>query len=230
QTEVEESTNNATVLVNHTVDVATHSASQAQNVSEDIKQLVSNIDTVREKISSLTQRTEEVSSILVVIKGIAEQTNLLALNAAIEAARAGEQGRGFAVVAEEVRNLASRTAEATGNIEHIISQFQQGSEESLTSVDTVCQFAHQRSVDVETLSATMHNVVDEMRQVLRHAEDIQNQTQTTSDVSQHIQSKIDVITLHANDTSQSASHTRDISVDLEHLSERLEQLLNQFTL
>ncbi|EGR1563235.1 methyl-accepting chemotaxis protein [Vibrio alginolyticus] len=230
QTAVEDSTNNATVLVNHTVDVATHSANQAHNVSEDIKQLVSNIDTVREKISSLNQRTEEVSSILVVIKGIAEQTNLLALNAAIEAARAGEQGRGFAVVAEEVRNLASRTAEATGNIEHIISQFQQGSEESLTSVDTVCQFAHQRSVDVEALSATMHNVVDEMRQVLRHAEDIQNQTQTTSDVSQHIQSKIDVITLHANDTSQSASHTRDISVDLEHLSERLEQLLNQFTL
>ncbi|MDG2664704.1 methyl-accepting chemotaxis protein, partial [Vibrio parahaemolyticus] len=61
QTAVEDSTNNATVLVNHTVDVATHSASQAHNVSEDIKQLVSNIDTVREKISSLNQRTEEVS-------------------------------------------------------------------------------------------------------------------------------------------------------------------------
>ncbi|WP_272166318.1 methyl-accepting chemotaxis protein [Vibrio diabolicus] len=230
QTAVEDSTNNATALVNHTVDVATHSASQAHSVSEDIKQLVSNIDGVREKISSLNQRTEEVSSILGVIKGIAEQTNLLALNAAIEAARAGEQGRGFAVVAEEVRNLASRTAEATGNIEHIISQFQQGSEESLASVDTVCQFAHQRSVDVETLSVTMHNVVDEMHQVLKHAENIQSQTQTTSDVSQRIQSKIDVITLHADDTSQSASHTRDISVDLEHLSERLEQLLNQFTL
>lgn len=230
QTAVEDSTNNATALVNHTVDVATHSASQAHSVSEDIKHLVSNIDGVREKISSLNQRTEEVSSILGVIKGIAEQTNLLALNAAIEAARAGEQGRGFAVVAEEVRNLASRTAEATGNIEHIISQFQQGSEESLASVDTVCQFAHQRSVDVETLSVTMHNVVDEMHQVLKHAENIQSQTQTTSEVSQRIQSKIDVITLHADDTSQSASHTRDISVDLEHLSERLEQLLNQFTL
>ncbi|HHF3145314.1 TPA: methyl-accepting chemotaxis protein [Vibrio diabolicus] len=230
QTAVEDSTNNATALVNHTVDVATHSASQAHSVSEDIKHLVNNIDGVREKISSLNQRTEEVSSILGVIKGIAEQTNLLALNAAIEAARAGEQGRGFAVVAEEVRNLASRTAEATGNIEHIISQFQQGSEESLASVDTVCQFAHQRSVDVETLSVTMHNVVDEMHQVLKHAENIQSQTQITSDVSQRIQSKIDVITLHADDTSQSASHTRDISVDLEHLSERLEQLLNQFTL
>lgn len=227
---VEQATIDATTLVNHTVDVATSSAGQAHHVSEDIKNLVTDIDQVREKITTLNQQTEEVSSILGVIKGIAEQTNLLALNAAIEAARAGDQGRGFAVVADEVRNLASRTAEATSNIETIISQFQQGSEESLSSVDSVCEFAHQRSVDVEALSATMRNVVDEMHQVLKHAENIQQQTQTTSGVSKHIQAKVDTITLHANETSQSASHTRDISVDLEHLSERLESLLNQFTL
>lgn len=227
---VEQATIDATTLVNHTVDVATSSAGQAHHVSEDIKSLVTDIDKVREKITTLNQQTEEVSSILGVIKGIAEQTNLLALNAAIEAARAGDQGRGFAVVADEVRNLASRTAEATSNIETIISQFQQGSEESLSSVDSVCEFAHQRSVDVEALSATMKNVVDEMHQVLKHAENIQQQTQTTSGVSKHIQAKVDTITLHANETSQSASHTREISVDLEHLSERLESLLNQFTL
>ncbi|MET2947813.1 methyl-accepting chemotaxis protein [Vibrio owensii] len=227
---VEQATIDATTLVNHTVDVATSSAGQAHHVSEDIKNLVTDIDQVREKITTLNQQTEEVSSILGVIKGIAEQTNLLALNAAIEAARAGDQGRGFAVVADEVRNLASRTAEATSNIETIISQFQQGSEESLSSVDSVCEFAHQRSVDVEALSATMRNVVDEMHQVLTHAENIQQQTQTTSGVSKHIQAKVDTITLHANETSQSASHTREISVDLEHLSERLESLLNQFTL
>ncbi|WP_039988363.1 methyl-accepting chemotaxis protein [Vibrio owensii] len=230
QSVVEQATIDATTLVNHTVDVATSSAGQAHHVSEDIKSLVTDIDKVREKITTLNQQTEEVSSILGVIKGIAEQTNLLALNATIEAARAGDQGRGFAVVADEVRNLASRTAEATSNIETIISQFQQGSEESLSSVDSVCEFAHQRSVDVEALSATMRNVVDEMHQVLKHAENIQQQTQTTSGVSKHIQAKVDTITLHANETSQSASHTREISVDLEHLSERLESLLNQFTL
>ncbi|KIF54120.1 methyl-accepting chemotaxis protein [Vibrio owensii] len=230
QSVVEQATIDATTLVNHTVDVATSSAGQAHHVSEDIKSLVTDIDKVREKITTLNQQTEEVSSILGVIKGIAEQTNLLALNAAIEAARAGDQGRGFAVVADEVRNLASRTAEATSNIETIISQFQQGSEESLSSVGSVCEFAHQRSLDVEALSATMRNVVDEMHQVLKHAENIQQQTQTTSGVSKHIQAKVDTITLHANETSQSASHTREISVDLEHLSERLESLLNQFTL
>ncbi|MCQ6508091.1 methyl-accepting chemotaxis protein, partial [Vibrio parahaemolyticus] len=78
---------------NHTVDLATNCASQAHNVSDDIKSLVRDFEQVREKITSLNQSTEEVSSILGVIKCIAEQTNLLAINAAIEAALAGAQGR-----------------------------------------------------------------------------------------------------------------------------------------
>ncbi|WP_194435504.1 methyl-accepting chemotaxis protein [Vibrio fluminensis] len=230
QDHTEQATLDATTLVNHTVEVVTQSATSAHNVSDDIKKLVGSIDNVKEKISSLNDQTTEVSSILEVISSIAEQTNLLALNAAIEAARAGEQGRGFAVVAEEVRNLAARTAEATGSIENIIEQFQQGSQESLSSVDQVSTQAHQRSEDIENLSSTMHNVVAEMHQVLEHTREIQQKTQATSSVSHHIQGKVDTITAHADDTSQFASQTRDISLDLEQLSERLEQLINQFSL
>ncbi len=88
-----------------------------------------------ESISSLSEQSAKVEGILGVIRGIAEQTNLLALNAAIEAARAGESGRGFAVVADEVRQLASRTTEATTEIETAIDKMRIDANIAVKSID-----------------------------------------------------------------------------------------------
>jgi methyl-accepting chemotaxis protein len=94
---------------------------QAVNVMRD---LARHMQTAGEGIEALNEQSLVIGTIVKTISGIAEQTNLLALNAAIEAARAGEQGRGFAVVADEVRQLASRTSQATDEIVGVVRQNQ----------------------------------------------------------------------------------------------------------
>ncbi|KKX58925.1 chemotaxis protein [Pseudomonas putida] len=94
---------------------------QAVDVMRD---LARHMQTAGDGIEALNEQSLVIGSIVKTISGIAEQTNLLALNAAIEAARAGEQGRGFAVVADEVRQLASRTSQATDEIVLVVRQNQ----------------------------------------------------------------------------------------------------------
>ncbi|GLH46089.1 PAS domain S-box protein [Pseudomonas moraviensis] len=95
---------------------------EAVNVMRDLSR---HMQAAGEGIEALNEQSLVIGTIVKTISGIAEQTNLLALNAAIEAARAGEQGRGFAVVADEVRQLASRTSQATDEIVGVVRQNQE---------------------------------------------------------------------------------------------------------
>lgn len=102
---------------------------------DDITLLENDIENATSVIHELASDTNNIGSVLDVIKGIADQTNLLALNAAIEAARAGEQGRGFAVVADEVRTLAKRTQDSTSEIQQMIERLQAASEKAVSVMD-----------------------------------------------------------------------------------------------
>ncbi|MDA9004072.1 methyl-accepting chemotaxis protein [bacterium] len=103
---------------------ATQGRKVVSDAVDNIHLLEKDIVQASDVIHKLAQDTDNIGSVLDVIRGIADQTNLLALNAAIEAARAGEQGRGFAVVADEVRTLAKRTQDSTAEIQKMIELLQ----------------------------------------------------------------------------------------------------------
>ncbi|WP_325919698.1 methyl-accepting chemotaxis protein [Pseudomonas frederiksbergensis] len=107
---------------------------QVQETVASIHALADGVTDTSGRIQQLAGRVQDISSVLDVIRSIAEQTNLLALNAAIEAARAGDAGRGFAVVADEVRALAHRTQDSTREVEDMIGNIRQDSEQALTAM------------------------------------------------------------------------------------------------
>ncbi|MFH0260598.1 methyl-accepting chemotaxis protein [Vibrio mediterranei] len=230
QATVSDATERASQLMQETCELTKASSTEAQSASNDIESLVQDITQVSSHISELNEQTEQVSAILSTIKGIADQTNLLALNAAIEAARAGEQGRGFAVVADEVRSLASRTTQATNDIEEIIAKFQQGSSYSVQAVRNVSETAHQRADEVQALADKMQTVVSQIEATTDIASQVQEQIQANRETSESVGQKTVVISEHAYEASDSATQTHQISMDLQQLSHQLDTLLNQFML
>lgn len=230
QHEVEHRTTESSTLSSKAAQSAMLGTKLADDAGNDIKHLVSDIENVKVQIDSLNDQSQQVASILDVIRSIAEQTNLLALNAAIEAARAGEQGRGFAVVADEVRNLATRTHQATGDIQSIIEALHNDCEASAHAVETTCETAYSKMATIEQLSQALAEIGSEIQVVNTHATDIQQQTSNQANMADSIRSKVEIITSHADDTSTHALQSREISVNLEQLVEQLERLLHQFTL
>ncbi|WP_345866985.1 methyl-accepting chemotaxis protein [Shewanella algae] len=193
-----------------------------------INQLSQDVAQVGEVIESLATHTKSIGSILDVIRAISEQTNLLALNAAIEAARAGEAGRGFAVVADEVRNLASRTAASTDEVQVMIDKLQAEAARAVSAMELSRNRSHEGVQAVDEASQALSGISGQIAQIsdmnIQVAAATEEQSTVVEDINRNV-SEINEITQRTAQTAEAAAAASDA---LNNLAYRLDTLVARF--
>jgi len=219
-TETSQQTNTAIKLVNQ-ADIAL-----ADEVIKT-KKLSENILSLSKIMKKLTSDTDSINKVLEVINNISSQTNLLALNASIEAARAGEKGRGIGVVAEEVRALAIRSESSTKQIQSIIYELVETSNQAN-------QFVLQQSdaaINCADHSLQVQQQLQSVSEIIKKIDANNNTISITTDEQtetvQAVVKKTDLIKKHTSKVNNNLHDINQSSISIRGISEVLNQLIAQ---
>jgi len=212
-------------------DLMTTNVKRSQSSLLNAMEYVSTMSTESEQakiaVTKVSQSSENISSIVDVIRSIADQTNLLALNAAIEAARAGDQGRGFAVVADEVRSLASKTQASTDSISELIASLhlEVNNASSVIEKGTVqAEMAVEKTNQALESITEMVTQIDEVSSQVSH---IATAAEQQSAVTEEVNRNLTIISTSAYELSKFADQAFSSSVSLAGLVKSQEKQLNK---
>lgn len=205
-------------------------AGVVEEVAGQVRLIATAIDASAQRVGELSERSQEIARISLVIRDIAEQTNLLALNAAIEAARAGEQGRGFAVVADEVRKLAERTSEATMEIGSTIERMNASVGETVASMDVNAEQAARGVELAQRAAATLGELRAEAERMRVQVSEIGSATAEQNVASTQIARNVENIAHMAQSSRASIAQAATAANGLDSVARELHAAVARFRL
>ncbi|HBO6272383.1 TPA: methyl-accepting chemotaxis protein [Pseudomonas aeruginosa] len=196
--------------------------------TQSIDSLAANLTSAMGQVEQLASSSEEIGSVLEVIRAIAEQTNLLALNAAIEAARAGDAGHGFAVVADEVRNLARRTQDSVEQIRGVIEGLQQGTRDVVDAMHGSHRQAQGSVEQVDEAVAALQRIGEAVTVINDMNLQIASAAEEQSSVAEEINRNVAAIRDVTESLSSQAEESAQVSQSLNRLANHQQGLMEQF--
>ncbi len=172
-------------------------------------------------VTRLVQAAQRIGDVVSLIQNIASQTNLLALNATIEAARAGEAGKGFAVVAQEVKALATQTAQATEEIGSQIAEIQTVTDGTVTAIQTIGRTIN----DVDSIAGAIAAAVEQQTAA---TQEIGRNIQQAAQGTRLVTDNISAVSGSAGEVGRAASEVLGAADSLSHDSDRLRERIQTF--
>ncbi|MCL1823073.1 MAG: methyl-accepting chemotaxis protein [Oscillospiraceae bacterium] len=203
-----------TVQIKDNASMATEAAGLSSDIRTKAEKGSSQMDDLMQAVHEITEASSQIEKVIKVIDDIAFQTNILALNAAVEAARAGEAGKGFAVVAEEVRNLASKSAEAAKNTSGLI-------ENSISKANLGLSLANETT-------ASLKDIVDGINRSADIIHSIAQSTDSQATAIAHLNIGVEQVANVVQQNSATAQESAAASEEMSGQSTLLRELVAQF--
>ncbi|RUR80874.1 methyl-accepting chemotaxis protein [Chlorogloeopsis fritschii PCC 9212] len=195
-----------------------------------MRQLVEATNTIAARLGVISEKANNINSIVVTITKVADQTNLLSLNAAIEAEKAGEYGLGFAVVAREIRRLADQTAVATLDIEQMVKQMQSSVSTGVMEMDKFATEVGRTVEDVARISSQIGQVIEQVQDLTPQFEAVNQGMDTQSQGAQQISDAMVQLSSTSLQTADSLREINSAIAQLNQVANGLRQEISRFKL
>jgi methyl-accepting chemotaxis protein len=225
---VSDSARDALAISRKSGELSTQGGQVIHRAVDEMNQIAGTVREASTAIDNLGQQSDQITSVVQVIKEVADQTNLLALNAAIEAARAGEQGRGFAVVADEVRKLAERTTKATEEIAAMVNSMQESARSAVTTMDNAVERVGSGATLAQQAGEAINQIKSGAEQVIKVVNDITSALAEQSVASNDIAAHVEQVAQMTEENSAAADAAASAAASVEHLADEMRNVVSRF--
>ncbi|WP_284140833.1 MULTISPECIES: methyl-accepting chemotaxis protein [unclassified Virgibacillus] len=226
------------------LDLTKQGATMMEKSVDQMRKIDAIVSQSVQMVQGLDKQSNEITSLVSVIKDISDQTNLLSLNAAIEAARAGEHGRGFAVVADEVRKLSEQVASSVGEITTIVQRIQTETDQVVHSLNSGYNVVKEGTNQIEdtgknfeVINQSVSSMTDKinyistnLKEIAQNSEHMNHLIEEIASVSEESAAGVEEAAASAQQTSSSMEEVSNSAEELANLSEQLNEEVNVFKL